>query len=358
MASKSKKANAKPKKSTSTLPQVNWPIVFKSLLAIGTVLLIWMAGSWAMKNLVPAPKLVYKCSAPDNGYETIFCGKHLMAMKSIENRGLIKVKTSKPSSYDRKTGVVQTVVDTVKKDRALPIHESMIEKVLERGPRQRVLILGLGGGALPLLISDRCPDCEIVAVDLFEDALTIVRQFVLADDGHRIQYIQRDASKYVTEAATESFDVIMVDICQGAYMPEFLFGVDFIGQIKRLMRDDAICLSNVYAPEGASDRFLRMFMTLRQVFPSVDVSSPPNIKTSFLLTSSKIEPPTPESGADDGDLSDAHDHDLDHDHDHDHDHNHNHDHDHNNDDDRNPDHDHFHNHEHGPSDDQPNDHEL
>ncbi|NLA73939.1 MAG: spermidine synthase, partial [Deltaproteobacteria bacterium] len=67
----------------------------------------------------------------------------------------------------------------------------------------RVLIIGLGGGALPRTLSRYIPDCEIDVVDIDPDVVMVAKRFVMFTPGELVKVHVADGRTFVQERAKE-----------------------------------------------------------------------------------------------------------------------------------------------------------
>lgn len=113
----------------------------------------------------------------------------------------------------------------------------------------RVLILGLGGGTVARLISEKYPNAEIISVDIDPVVVDVARNYfnLEAIKNHRI--IVADACGVVTSPeefglSPNEFDAIIVDIFQGEVYPDIGNSGSFFAGIKKLLRPEGMAIFN------------------------------------------------------------------------------------------------------------------
>ena len=199
--------------------------------ALAAVALLFAAAPAALRLRSGAPS-ASGCEAPD-GFNVLYCGADLMAITP----GAVPAPPDRVPPYDevrvvnargavaaaeRTHFILQSLVFVAQRRSGLNYVEVGAEHfmwVLHGGANReeasltaapRVLLLGLGAGALPLalqrLCDERpelrsCPSLQLTAVDASADSLAITRQFVLPDDGVRLRYVHDTAERYIAAAA-------------------------------------------------------------------------------------------------------------------------------------------------------------
>ena len=202
--------------------------------ALAAVALLFAAAPAALRLRSGAPS-ASGCEVPE-GTNLLFCGADLMAVtpdavpappgrvppyddvRVVNARGAV-------AATERSNFIMQSWVLVSRRTSGLTYVERGAEHfiwVLYGGANReeaslnaapRVLLLGLGAGALPLVLQRLCderpqlrgcPALQLTAVDASADALSITRQFVLPDDGVRRRYVHDTAARYIAAAAKAS----------------------------------------------------------------------------------------------------------------------------------------------------------
>jgi spermidine synthase len=78
---------------------------------------------------------------------------------------------------------------------------------------ERILLLGLGGGAVVHLLRDWCPAAHITAVELNPMHIRLARRY-FGVKGRKLTLVQGDARAYVENYAGPAFDLVIEDVFQ------------------------------------------------------------------------------------------------------------------------------------------------
>ncbi|KHJ40836.1 UTP--glucose-1-phosphate uridylyltransferase [Trichuris suis] len=79
---------------------------------------------------------------------------------------------------------------------------------------RRILIIGVGGGCLPMYIRHTYPDVNIVAVEIDPTIIEVAKRWFSFVEDEKLRVVINDGVKYIREACRtgERFDCIMIDV--------------------------------------------------------------------------------------------------------------------------------------------------
>jgi spermidine synthase len=122
---------------------------------------------------------------------------------------------------------------------------------------QRVLLLGVGGGAAIHLLRDWVPGVHITGVELNAMHLTLARRF-FGLTGKGIQLVQGDARVFVEDYRGEPFDLVIEDLFGGNGAPDRSFAADrsWCHALGRLVSDQGALVINTLERKQLRDTAL------------------------------------------------------------------------------------------------------
>ncbi len=132
-------------------------------------------------------------------------------------------------------------------------------------PPERILLLGVGGGALVHFFRHYLPESRITAVDYNAELLEIAsREMQLPAADERLQYVVEDARDF-TANRQHNYDLIVVDIFDAGLTPGWLLQQPFSQQLKHcLTARGAVAYNLLPRSEHQANRFLQMLNPLFQ----------------------------------------------------------------------------------------------
>ncbi|WP_144395120.1 spermidine synthase [Pleionea sediminis] len=114
---------------------------------------------------------------------------------------------------------------------------------------EKILVIGLGGGTLPMALSEMLPNAEITSVEIDPAVIKLAKQYFEYQESPRIKTVERDGRLFIKRAALkkESFDWIILDAFNGDYIPEHLMTQEFLQEVKSVLSETGIITANTFS---------------------------------------------------------------------------------------------------------------
>lgn len=138
-------------------------------------------------------------------------------------------------------------------------------------PIRNVLVLGVAGGTIIHILHELYPNAEITGVDIDSVMIEIGKKYFRLTTIPSLTVINADAKNFVQDAYKKKvhYDMIVIDVCIGRNIPEFVTTDEFLREIKDIAGKYGIILIN-YLRELEYQKKSEIFAkTLKTVFPSV-----------------------------------------------------------------------------------------
>lgn len=176
----------------------------------------------------------------------------------------------------------------------LPVHEynrAMLLPLAFSQPR-RATILGLGGGVLVGALHRLLPACELQAVELRDEVVSVAREFFSLPDSDRVRIIVGDARGFVESATAGSTDLILADLYNADRMSLAQTRHQFISDCARLLGPDGWLAINYHRPP---DHDGPLFRQLRGRFGSLFLYQSKTNNTVIYASKRAIDPGSPDA---------------------------------------------------------------
>lgn len=136
-------------------------------------------------------------------------------------------------------------------------------------PDPRVLIVGLGGGTLPMFLRRVAPRAVIDVVELDPRVAAVAASHLgfTPDDGVRVHL--GDGRRFI-EASGATWDVIVLDAYGPDNIPTALATREFLVAVRARLAPGGLVAANVWS-EAVNARYPAMLRTYEDVFPEVHV---------------------------------------------------------------------------------------
>jgi spermidine synthase len=135
---------------------------------------------------------------------------------------------------------------------------------------KRVLVCGLGGGAITRRFWRDYPEMLVDTVEIDPVVVDVARRYFWLPDDERLRVITEDARRYVRRTP-ETYDVVIVDAYYADALPAHLTTEEFFREVKAVMSRGGVLAYNVIsAPRGTrSELFRSMYRTVGRVWDEV-----------------------------------------------------------------------------------------
>ncbi len=120
--------------------------------------------------------------------------------------------------------------------------------VLAHQPNPKaVLVVGLGGGALPMALHRYYPAAQIDCVELDPDVAEVAKKYFGFREDQRLAIHVGDGRVQVRQLARQprKYDIVMLDAFRGGYIPYHLTTREFLLQVKSVLTDRGVVVANL-----------------------------------------------------------------------------------------------------------------
>jgi len=144
----------------------------------------------------------------------------------------------------------QSCIDMKQPDYLVFSYTKLVMAGLTKVPNpQSILIVGLGGGTLPMSLEKFYPSSQIDTVEIDEAVVRVAKQwFSYKESNNQKTYIVDGrvfAKRQLRKQKT--YDLIILDAFNGDYIPEHLMTEEFLGEIKSLLSPEGLLIANTFS---------------------------------------------------------------------------------------------------------------
>lgn len=132
---------------------------------------------------------------------------------------------------------------------------------------ERILVIGGGGGSIPMAMSDLFPEAVIDVVEIDQAVARVAENFFYFEETEKMQVHIEDGRLFVKRAGLngDTYDFILLDAFFGDYMPEHMLTREFLTEVRQLMHKDSVLVANTFS---RSQFYHHESVTYQQVFGS------------------------------------------------------------------------------------------
>lgn len=175
--------------------------------------------------------------------------------------------------------------------------QRMFEALQHINSIRRVLVIGIGGGSLPMAIHHRFPEAHIDAVELDPEVVRVAERYFKFKPDEKLNVFAEDGRVFIRKAIKDNirYDAILLDAFDKDYIPEHMATSEFLKQVKTALNPDGLLLANTYAGTGYQKH---EEATYQSVFEVIHESKIPNGNRIILAgkDAARISGRLPDSG--------------------------------------------------------------
>lgn len=125
----------------------------------------------------------------------------------------------------------------------------MLSSLLLQPNPTDILIIGLGGGTLPMTLHQLYPAARIDIVEIDPAVKTVAETYFNFTTSDRMRVLLQDARVFTKRAvsAGNTYDLVMLDAFNGDYIPEHLMTREYLEETKALLRPGAVLAANTFS---------------------------------------------------------------------------------------------------------------
>jgi len=130
------------------------------------------------------------------------------------------------------------------------VYTRMMMGALYLNPQPRnILIVGLGGGVLPMALTKMFPDARIDIAEIDPAVVKVAQRFFGFNPSPQVQVFEEDGRVFVKRAGKsgQRYDLIMLDAFDHEYIPEHLLTREFLLEVKTLLTADGVLAANTFS---------------------------------------------------------------------------------------------------------------
>jgi len=113
------------------------------------------------------------------------------------------------------------------------------------GESRRFLIVGLGGGTLPMFLRRHYPESTIDVVDIDADVVAVAKQYFGFREDDRLRAHVADGRQFV-EKVQLPYDAIFLDAFGADSVPAHLTTQEFLQAVRRAVTPNGVVIGNVW----------------------------------------------------------------------------------------------------------------
>jgi spermidine synthase len=153
---------------------------------------------------------------------------------------------------------------------------------------RRILVVGLGGGSLPMFLRKHYPAAGIDVAEIDPDVVDVAKQFFGFREDELTRAHVGDGRQFI-ENVRQGYDIIFLDAFGARDIPKHLTTQEFLLAVRRALVTSGVVVSNVWRP-SANPLHDSMVRTHQEAFDELFILDVPGDVNNILLALPRKQP--------------------------------------------------------------------
>lgn len=154
---------------------------------------------------------------------------------------------------------------------------------------RRILVVGLGGGALPGFLRVHYPDAAIDAVEIDQQVVDVAKAFFGFREDALMRAYVGDGREFIERASESSYDAIVLDAFDARGVPRRLATLEFLQAVRRALAPGGVAIGNLWK-RAENPLYDAMLRTYQEAFDEVYLLDVEGYANQVLLALPRTEP--------------------------------------------------------------------
>ncbi len=155
------------------------------------------------------------------------------------------------------------------------------------GPR-RVLVVGLGGGSLPMFLRKHYPAAAIDVAEIDPGVVDVAKQLFGFQEDELTRAHVGDGRQFI-ESVRQGYDIIFLDAFGAREVPRHLTTQEFLLAVRRALAPSGVVVSNIWRPSH-NPLYDSMVRTHQEAFDELFILDVPGDVNNILLALPRRQP--------------------------------------------------------------------
>ncbi|MDB5864553.1 MAG: hypothetical protein JWO70_2359 [Betaproteobacteria bacterium] len=145
----------------------------------------------------------------------------------------------------------------------------------------RIMIVGLGGGTMPMFLRHYYPKAAIDVVDIDPDVVHVAKEYFGFREDASLKAHVGDGRKFV-ESVREPYDVVFLDAFGTRNVPPHLTTLEFMRAVKHSVKPTGVVIGNIWG-RPVNPLYDSMVRTYQDVFEELFILDVPGTTNKILM---------------------------------------------------------------------------
>jgi spermidine synthase len=152
---------------------------------------------------------------------------------------------------------------------------------------RRILVVGLGGGSLPMFLRKHYPAAAIDVAEIDPDVVDVAKKFFGFVEDERMRAHVGDGRQFIENARQADYDIIFLDAFGARDVPKQLTTQEFLRATRRALKPSGVVVSNVWRP-ASNPLYDSMARTYQETFEELFILDVPGDVNNIFLALPRV----------------------------------------------------------------------
>jgi len=132
----------------------------------------------------------------------------------------------------------------------------------------RILVVGVGAGNIPMFLRKYYSDAQIDMVDIDPQIIALAKEYFNFLEDDSLQAHAQDGRAFI-ENTQKPYDLIFLDAYTAAGIPRHLATKEFLRSLKKALKPSGVIIANMWSTPKVNPLYRSMLRTYQEVFQEV-----------------------------------------------------------------------------------------
>jgi spermidine synthase len=132
----------------------------------------------------------------------------------------------------------------------------------------RILVLGVGAGNIPMFLRKYYSNAQIDVIDIDPQIIALAKEYFNLLEDRRLHAYAQDGREFI-ENVQKPYDLIFLDAYTAAGIPKHLASKEFLVTLKRALKPSGVVVANMWSTPKVNPLYRSMLRTYQEVFQEV-----------------------------------------------------------------------------------------
>jgi len=147
---------------------------------------------------------------------------------------------------------------------------------------RRILVVGLGGGSLPMFLRKHYPFAAIDVAEIDPDVVDVAKKYFGFREDERMHARTGDGRQFIENARQADYDIIFLDAFGARDVPKHLTTLEFLQITRRALKPNGVVVSNIWRP-ASNPLYDAMARTYQEAFEELFILDVPGDVNNIFL---------------------------------------------------------------------------